>query len=195
VWIRAAALRSVPPYAKLPASALEGVERDLSGEQEKARADLDDAFQRFETSQPHVAERVARLLDKPLDDTARALGYFLSIAVWLAFERTFGARLGEASADGVDATATSLKLEEELRASSGDQPLDLDDIVAIEQPAVLAFLNEHVDAALDPTVGESDVDVDDVHAVYREILVLALALSHAVTPDGTGAPRGAELPS
>jgi ABC-type uncharacterized transport system ATPase component len=195
VWIRAAALRPVPPYAKLPASALEVVERDLAGEPEKARADLDEAFQRFETSQPHVADRIAKLLDTQLDDTARALGYFLSIAVWLAFERTFGTRLEQASADGVDATATALKLEEELRAASGNQPLDLDDIVAIEQPAILAFLNEHVDAALDPTVGEADVDVDDVHAVYREILVLSLALSHAVAPDGTGASHGIELPS
>jgi ABC-type uncharacterized transport system ATPase component len=193
VWIRAAALRPVPSYAKLPAAALDDVERDLAGEPERARADLDDAFQRFESSQPHVAERIAKLLDRPLDDTARALGYFLSIAVWLAFERTFGARLGEATADGVDATATALKLEEELRASSGDQPLDLDDIVAIEQPAILAFLNEHVDAALDPSVGEADVDVDDVHAVYREVLVLALALSHAVAPDGAAPGRGNEL--
>jgi hypothetical protein len=193
VWIRAAALRPVPPHAKLPASALEDVERDLSGEPERARADLDDAFQRFETSQPHVSERIAKLLDRPLDDTARALGYFLSIAVWLAFERTFGLRLGEASADGVETTAATLTLEEELRASSGDQPLDLDDIVAIEQPAILEFLNEHVDAALDPTVGEADVDVDDVHAVYREILVLALALSHAVAPEGSSPGQGNEL--
>jgi ABC-type uncharacterized transport system ATPase component len=193
VWIRAAALRPVPLYAKLPASALEGVEHDLAGEPDQARADLDEAFQRFETSQPHVADRMAKLLDRPLDDTARALGYFLSIAVWLAFERTFGARLEQASADGVDATATALKLEEELRASSGDQPLDLDDIVAIEQPAILAFLNEHVDAALDPTVGESDVDVDDVHAVFREILVLALALSHAVAPESGATGGGGEL--
>jgi ABC-type uncharacterized transport system ATPase component len=195
VWIRAAALRPVPAYAKLPSEALADVERDLAADPDRARADLDGAFQRFEATQPHVAERVAQLLERPLDDTARALGYFLSIAVWLAFERTFGPRLGHASADSVDATATALTLEEELRASSGDQPLDLDDIVAIEQPAVLAFLNEHVDAALDPTVGDSDVDVDDVHAVYREILVLALALSHAVAPDADGLGRADERPS
>ncbi len=59
--------------------------------------------------------------------------------------------------------------------------------MSIEQPNVLAFVHEHVDAALEPRYeGESDeareVDVDDVHAVYRSIVLLTLCLSHAVLP-------------
>ena len=88
------------------------------------------------------------------------------------------------------AAETALKVEEELRAVHSDEPLELEDVMAIEQPAVLAFVNEHVDAALEPQDGAAgDVDVDDVHTVYRVVLVLTLALSHAVGPAAGSRPR------
>ena len=134
------------------------------------------------------------MLSRPLDETALALGYFLSIAVWLSFERTFGDhRLREVSGDALKATAEAIALEEELRAANGAEPLDIDDVVSTEQPHVLAFVHEHVDAALDPEGKEGgeprDVDVDDVHAVYRATVLLTLCLSHAVVPVD-GASRG-----
>jgi hypothetical protein len=170
--------------------ALERVERDVANDEGGAKAELDAAFARFERTQPQLADTVSEVLARPLDHTAIALGYFLSIAVWLAFERTFGDRLDEVTADALKATEDAIGLEEELRAERGHEPLDLDDVVAIEQPAVLAFVHEHVDAALDvtaqaegePPAEERDVDVDDVHTVYRVIIVLTLALSHAVRP-------------
>jgi hypothetical protein len=182
------------------ADALERIEQDLAADTEEARSDLDASFARFEHTQPQLAERIGEVLARPLDETALALGYFLSISIWLSFERTFGARLGEVSDDALRATEAAIALEEELRADRGDEPLELDDVVAIEQPSVLAFVHEHVDAALDVTARaaasdtseERDVDVDDVHAVYRVILVLTLALSHAVAPEN-GAARSAEL--
>ena len=68
--------------------------------------------------------------------------------------------------------------------------------LSLEQPHVLAFVHEHVDAALDPGVREAehgaeakDIDVDDVHAVYRATVLLTLCLSHAVVPVD-GASRG-----
>ena len=73
--------------------------------------------------------------------------------------------------------------------------------MSLEQPHVLAFVHEHVDAALDPSAriegdaaeGEQsarpDIDVDDVHAVYRSTVLLTLCLSHAVVPVD-GAVRG-----
>jgi len=176
----------------VPLAVLERVERDLGTDTDDAKGELDAAFARFERTQPELADRIGQALSRPLDETALALGYFLSIAIWLAFERTFAARLGEVSADALQATEDALALEEELRAKNGDEPLDTDDVVAIEQPAILAFVHEHVDAALDVTAraddedasesGERDVDVDDVHVVYRTTLVLILALSHAVRP-------------
>jgi hypothetical protein len=188
MWVRGAAIRPVPRYAVVDAATLEQIEVGLAEDSSRSRDELDGAFARFESTQPELADAISQVLSKPLDDTALALGYFLSIAVWLAFERTFGAvRLREVSHDALKATDEAIKLEEELRAAHGDEPFDLDDVVSIEQPNVLAFVHEHVDAALEPRYGEGaaephDVDVDDVHAVYRSVVLLTLCLSHAVLP-------------
>jgi hypothetical protein len=205
MWVRGAAIRPVPRYAVVDETALQRIEGELADDSPRARQELDGAFSRFESTQPQLADAISQVLAKPLDDTALALGYFLSIAIWLAFERTFGVtRLREVSEDALRATDEAIKLEEELRASRGDEPFDLDDVVSIEQPNVLAFVHEHVDAALDPNGHEgpaeaaglvaarpagSEVDVDDVHAVYRAIVLLTLCLSHAVLPVD-GAARG-----
>jgi len=188
MWVRGAAIRPVPRYAVVDAATLEQIELGLADDSTRARDELDGAFARFESTQPELADAISQVLSGPLDDTALALGYFLSISVWLAFERTFGAaRLREVSRDALDATDEAIKLEEELRASHGDEPLDLDDVVSIEQPYVLKFVHDHVDAALEPRATDDpaeprEVDVDDVHAVYRSIVLLTLCLSHAVLP-------------
>jgi hypothetical protein len=166
---------------------LGAIERQLANDSEETRAELDSAFERFEQRQPCLADRMSTLLSRPLDQTALALGYFLSIAVWLAFERSFGDRLSEVTSESLRATEESLALEEELRAQHAEEPLDLDDVMSIEQPGVLAFVHEHVEAALEGSARaesgeERDVDVDDVHIVYRAILVQTLALSHSVEP-------------
>jgi hypothetical protein len=201
MWVRGAAIRPVPRYAVVPSSTLDAIERELADDSARSREELDGAFARFESSQPHLADTVSHALSQPLDETALALGYFLSISIFLAFERTFGeTRLREVSADALAATEQAIALEEELRAAHGDEPLDLDDVVSIEQPHVLAFVHDHVDAALEPAsapggereTGDTeprDVDVDDVHGVYRAIVLLTLCLSHAVVPVD-GAARG-----
>jgi hypothetical protein len=200
MWVRGAAIRPVPRYAIVPASMLEDIERELADDSPRSREELDGAFARFESSQPHLADCVSQVLSRPLDETALALGYFLSISIFLAFERSFGeARLRQVSADSLEATEQAIALEEELRAAHGDEPLDLDDVVSIEQPHVLSFVHEHVDAALEPGSGEvatdaegaepHEVDVDDVHGVYRAVVLLTLCLSHAVIPVD-GAARG-----
>jgi hypothetical protein len=197
MWVRGAAIRPVPRYAIVGAGTLEQIERSLADESPEARAELYGAFARFESTQPELSDAISQVLSRPLDETALALGYFLSIAVWLAFERTFGSeRLREVTADALAATDGAIKLEEELRAAHGDEPFDLDDVVSIEQPGVLAFVHEHVDAALEPRSHEGEigaepreVDADDVHAVYRAIVLLTLCLSHAVLPVD-GATRG-----
>jgi hypothetical protein len=180
-WVRGAAIRPVPAYAVVPGATLDSVERELARDEDEAHSVLDRAFHRFEETQPNLADKMGHVLAQPIDETALALGYFLSIAIWLAFERAFPERLALVTEDSVRATEAALSLEEELRASHADEPLELDDVVAMEQPAVLAFVNEHLEAALDPP---REVDVEDVHLVYRAILVLTLALSHAVSPVG-----------
>jgi len=161
---------------------LDRIEEHLAENGLSPKSDLDDAFGRFEQTQPALAARAAHVLARPLDETALALGYFLTIAVWMGFERAFGRRLGEVTDEQLEAAESALTLEEELRATHAEEPLELEDVMAIEQPGILAFVNEHVEAALEPAEAEREVDVDDVHAVYRSVLVMVLALSHAVTP-------------
>jgi hypothetical protein len=195
MWVRGAAIRPVPRFAVVEAALLEDIERQLADDSPGAGAELDGAFTRFEATQPHLADALQRVLTRPLDETALALGYFLSITIWLAFERAFGpARLREVSEDALRATEAAIELEQELRASHGEEPFDLDDVVSLEQPSVLAFVHEHVDAALEPATNTTsrprDVDVDDVHSVYRAVVLLTLCLSHAVLPVDGAASRG-----
>ena len=197
MWVRGAAIRPVPPYAVVSREVLDRIEDELAENGLSPKSDLDDAFGRFEQTQPALAALAAQTLARPLDETALALGYFLTIAVWLSFERAFAARLGEVDEQALEAAQSALTLEEELRATHADEPLELEDVMAIEQPGILSFVNEHVEAALEPGDGQPttegrearDVDVDDVHAVYRNVLVMTLALSHAVSPASGARPR------
>ncbi len=191
MWVRGAAIRPVPPYAVVSRDVLDTIEDELAANGLLPKSDLDDAFGRFEQTQVALAQQAAQVLARPLDETALALGYFLTIAVWLAFERAFGKRLAEVTEQELEAAESALALEEELRATHAEEPLELEDVMAIEQPGILAFINEHVEAALEPDGSTSEaresregreVDVDDVHAVYRSVLVMTLALSQAVAP-------------
>jgi hypothetical protein len=182
VWVRRAAIRPVPPYAQLPLRALSEVEESLAEDDDEARQRLDEAFTRFEQTQPALAERISQALSgpEPIDETALALGYFLTLAVWLAFDSVFGAELEEVSETALAGVEESLQLDEQIRLSDPAEAVDSDDVVAMEQPDVLSFVHEHLDAALEANANE--VDVDDVHSIYRVVLIEVLALSYAVRP-------------
>ncbi len=183
MWVRRSAIRPVPPYARIPAYALEAVRDGLAEDDEEARAQLDEAFERFEESQPALATHIADVLNRPLDETALALGYFLALGVWLAFEQAHGEHIDEVREQELEATDELLTLDEELRQSDPAEALDSDDVIAMEQPNLLEFVHEHIDATLETHAEQ--VDVDDVHAVYRIVLVEILALSYAVQrPEG-----------
>jgi len=175
----------------VPLRALSEVEEQLGEDDEKARERLDDAFTRFEETQPALADRISSALNGPLDETALALGYFLTLAIWLAFDGTFGDELTEISETALTGVEESLQLDEQIRLSDPAEAVDSDDVVAMEQPDVLSFVHEHVDAALEANANE--VDVDDVHAVYRVVLVEVLALSYAVKAPANWAMPTAEF--
>jgi hypothetical protein len=155
------------------------VEDELGEDDEQARARLDEAFSRFETTQPALAARISKTLNGPLDETALALGYFLTLAIWLAFDRVYHADLAEVTETALGGVEEALQLDEQIRLSDPAEAVDSDDVVAMEQPDVLSFVHEHLDAALEANADE--VDVDDVHAIYHVVLVEVLALSYAVT--------------
>src|SRR5262249_40626632 len=67
VWVRRSAIRPVPSYAEVPEHALDAVRDGLAEDDEEARAQLDEAFERFERAQPALAAHVADALSRPLD--------------------------------------------------------------------------------------------------------------------------------
>ncbi len=178
MWVRRAAIRPVPPFAELSARTLTEVEDQLSEDDDAARTRLDEAFTRFEETQPVLATRISTMLGRPLDETALALGYFLTLAVWLAFDAAFKGEVENVTETALTSVEESLQLDEQLRLSDPAEALDSDDVIAMEQPHALAFVHEHIDAALEANA--NDVDVDDVHAIYRLVLIEVLALSYAV---------------
>jgi hypothetical protein len=193
-WARGSAIRPVPSYAVLSEAALRRIEEDLADGDAGGPSSMDGAFERFEETQPELSLRIQEMLDRPLDETALALGYFLSIAIWLAFDREFQGRLSVITEDAWVATVDAFALEEDLRRKDANEPLDLDDVLAIEQPGVVAFAHDHIEAARQsgrPYIDDAsdagpaarEVDAGDIHLVYRTILLETLALSHAVVPD------------
>jgi hypothetical protein len=154
----------------------------LADNDAEARAQLDQAFERFEQTQTALAQLVVGTLSKPLDETALALGYLLTLAVWLGFEQQHGSHMLEVSAEELAATEQLLSLDEELRRSDPAEALDSDDVIAMEQPHLLEFVHEQIDSTLGAHADE--IDVDDVHAVYRIVLIEILALSYAVKQPG-----------
>lgn len=177
MWVRQTSIRPVPGYARVSAPVLSKVRAELLESDESPHL-LDDAFQRFEESQPALAERLNELLSQPLQETSLALGYFLSLSVWLAFERSQGRALGEVRLEELEATQELLSLDEELRKGDPAESVDSDDVVAMEQPHLVQFLHEHLDATMDAH-GDS-IDLEELHSIYRTVLVEILALSYAV---------------
>lgn len=175
----------------MPLRSLIAVEERLGEDDAHARSALDEAFARFERTQPALAERVARALSRPLDETALALGYFLTLAVWLSFDDVFGKDLAEVSPTELSGVEESLQVDEQIRKNDPAEALDSDDVIAMEQPHIVAFVNEHVDSALEASAGE--VDVDDVDTIYRVVLIEILALSYAVKAPANWAVPTAEL--
>jgi hypothetical protein len=159
-------------------ASLDVVRHSLSEDDEEARAQLDDAFDRFERDQSALAAYVGETLSEPLDETALALGYFLTLAVWLAFEQAHGGHLEEVAVEALQATEELISLDEQLRQKDLAEALDTDDVIAMEQPHLLEFVHDHVDGTLEAHA--EAVDVDDVHTIYRLVLIEILALSYAV---------------
>lgn len=180
MWVRRAAIRPVPAYAQVPEHVLTTLEDELAEERDDARAELDRAFERFEEVQPVLSSHLGDALAKQKDETALALGYFLTLAIWMGFERTFHGDLEVVDEVALAGVEESLTLDEELRVADPAEVMDSDDVVSMEQPHLVRFVHEHVEAALEAHADQ--VDVDAVHAVYRAVLVEILALSYAVRP-------------
>lgn len=180
MWVRRAAIRPVPPYARVPEQVLERVEKSLTASEEQGRDLFSEKFAIFEQSQPILAARVTSLLAKPMGETPLALGYFLSLTVWMSFDESFGFQVQQVDEEEISAAEEILQADEELREESLDETLETDDVIAMQQPALVDFIRDHIDIALE--ADPIGVDVDEIDSVYRMVLLLVMTLSYAVIP-------------
>ena len=190
MWVRRSAIRPVPRYARLPESSIRSMEATFSAADGRAQQLARASYERLTAQQPALTAYLARKLSASLDDTALALGHMLALAVYVGFESFAGSALRSLTPEAVAAADLALSADEELRRSDPRDALDSEDIVAIDQPALVAFVNEHIERTLEQHADV--VDVDDVDVVFRVILVEIVALSHAVAPPPGYAPLAQE---
>ena len=144
---------------------------------------LDRGYSELDRLQPTIALWMADELSRMRDELVQSVGYFLSVTVYLAFREAFPTRLREVDEGMLQIAEATLTADEELRAEDPMEILDSDDVLAISQPSLVAYVQHHVGEALDQ--GEGEVDLDELDRAYRALLVQVIALSHAVaSPTG-----------
>lgn len=185
VFLRKAALRPVQKWAVVDDAAVEAMERELEGVDDDLQAILDTAYRDLERRQPALSQWLAEEVSEKNDELAQSLGYFLVVTVYRAFREAFPTRLGEVDERALEIALDTLTTDEELRAADPLEVMDSDDVVAMGQPAVLSFVQHHVEEAV-AQAGE-ETDLEDLDRIYRAILVEVIALSGAVA-----APAGSE---
>ncbi len=189
MFLRKAAIRAVPKYAVVDAGFVDAVEQTLDAESEDLQGWLDRGFAELDRRHPAIGEWAAAALAETHDELVQSLGYFLTVVVYMTFREAFPRRLSDIDDAALHLAEGTLSADEELRENDPSEILDSDDVVAMGQPAVVAYVQHHVGEALEQA-GE-DISLEQLDRVYRAVLVLVITLSHAVmSPSGeVGPPR------
>lgn len=182
MWPARSAIRPIAAYAMVPAEAVDAAESEVSDEGD-LESQVMGGFAALELSQPALGRWLRSVVEPVRDDTAQALGYFLSIVVHGAFVGAFGQRVRRVDEATLSSVQATFEWDEELRRGDADEVLESDDLVAIGQPHLVAFVREQVEAALEPDEDgdPADVDLDAVASVYRAVLMEILALGQSLT--------------
>lgn len=192
MWPARAAIRPVASFAMVPPEAIGSAEAEVSDDDD-LELQMMEGFRALEREQPALGHWLRGVIEPLRDDTAQALGYFLAIVVYRSFGRAFGKRVRRVDDDTLTTVQTTFEWDEELRRGAPDEVLESDDLVAIGQPHLMAFVREQLEAALEPDEDgdPADVDLDAIAGVYRAVLIEILALGQALTsPKGE---RAADL--
>lgn len=178
MWVQRSAIRPVPSYAKVGRSALELLRNELLMEADRSPAVFDGMFEEFEAKQPVLSERVSDVLGGPLEDASVALGYFLSVSIWAAFDKTLGTALDAISEEELRSTTELFALDQDLRGETAGDSLDTSDVIFMEQPALVEFVHESIQTTV--RANDSKLNRDDIRQIYQMLLIEILALSYAV---------------
>jgi hypothetical protein len=167
-------------HTRVSQQSLQFARRQIAAYDNRSPAELlAGEYVRLEQRQPTVGERLGSKLSAPLDDAARALGVNLALVVWRSFEHAAAGQLRVVQPADWELAEQFLRVDEELRKRDASAVVESDDVVAVLQPELAAYVRERVEATVR---GCEELDLDDVDAVYRLILVQVLALSYAVEP-------------
>lgn len=183
VFLRKAALRPVPNYAVVDPHFIDLIEQSLEADEDELQEALDRGYRELDRMQPHLAPWMAEELASGRDELVQSVGYFLSITVFMAFREAFPTRLVTVAEGDIRVASELLAVDETLRANDPHEILESDDVIAMGQPALLGFIQHHVEEAM--TQAEGDIELDELDRVYRALLVEVIALSHSVkSPTG-----------
>lgn len=187
LFVRKAALRPVPRHAVIEERVVVELEEQLDDDSALQEL-LDSAFRDMDRVQPVLSRWLAEKVSSPSDDLAQSLGYFLVVTVYLAFRDAFPSRLAVVDETALSLAQATFDADEELRRNDPTEVLETDDVVAIQQPALLQFVQHHLDQAVEQSGPSPDLPAFDL--IYRSVLVEVIALSHAVAPSSGDLPQG-----
>lgn len=187
MFFRKAAIRKIPPWAIVDEFAIERAEASLSAESPSLQDRLDRLFRAFGNEQPALSEHLTEEISELDHELTQSLGYFLIAAIFRIFREAFPERLDEVHETDLRIAVETLAADEALRAEDPLEILESDDIVAMNQPALVDFVQAHLRDAFEQA--EDEIPIEELDRVYRAALVQIIALSHAViSPEGVSGP-------
>lgn len=187
MFFRKAAIRKIPTWAIVDDFAIERAEAALSADAPTLQDSLDRLFRSFGHEQPALSDYLAEEVSELGHELSQSLGYFLIAAIFRVFIEAFPERLDKVDEQALRIAVETLAADEALRADDPHEILESDDLVAMNQPALVEFVQGHLRDAYDQA--EDDVPIEELDRVYRAALVEIIALSHAViSPEGVSGP-------
>jgi len=170
MWVSPGALTPVPSHATIDETTVASVIKDLL-RGDALRHELDATFRRLELRQPALAELIAGEVAEIESAPGQALGYFLFLTVYRAFEQRFGGRLGPVSHRQLDAALERLVTDSEVRESCAPTTCS-EDVLALGQPALMQLIDRELRKA---------ENTEELMPAFEALLVELLVLSEAVS--------------
>lgn len=182
MFVEQVALQAVPQYARIAPDVVDAVLSRLLYEHGGLEPALRTAFRKMEFRQPCLADYVANELSELAVPRVQGLAYFLSIFVFCTFEDSFGERLRCVQWADINRTLARLIADGELRSEWVRGTTYSEDAIAVSQPALVCRLRAEIDRVVNDEPHLAEIASKELDHFYENLLVMVLALTHAVSP-------------
>ncbi|MCX7808152.1 MAG: hypothetical protein N2515_06060 [Deltaproteobacteria bacterium] len=180
MFFRKAAIRPIPRWAVVDEEAVLAVEAMLELSDEAFEQAMEQAYRQMEERQPTLTAWLVAQFTFHENELVQSVAFFLAVSVYMAFREAFPTRLQTIDAAQLELAIETFITDESIRQEDPIEVMETDDIIAVGQPAVVHFIQSHVDEAIGQAGENPPLDAFD--HVYRSLLVEVVALSHAVSP-------------